>query len=235
MFGAVTAVLSSPGEAVALPVSSKKLVSQLDSLHALQGSVQRQILGVIAQIDAEDAWQGDGARDLAHWVSMRYGLSSWKAHRIVGAARTLPDLTELAASLSSGALGLDKVLELARFASPQTQADLIIWAKRVSTAAVRRRADRSVTADIQREVDAHDDRSLSYWWLEDERRLGLQAELPAAEGARVVRAIERMAATIPTMPEEDPQLSIAARRVDALVALCSSREASILPTSARRS
>jgi Domain of unknown function (DUF222)/HNH endonuclease len=178
-------------------------------------------LAVIASIDEVDAWKGDGARDLAHWVSMRYGVSQWKAHRMVGASRALSGLPGLAEALASGVLGLDKVLELSRFAASETEHGLIAWGERVSVGAVRRRADREVRADVDRDVEAHDGRFLRYGFLADERRMGLEAELPVAEGARVVKAIERMAATIPAMPGEEHDLDIASRRADALVALCS--------------
>jgi hypothetical protein len=54
----------------------------------------------------------------------------------------------------------------------------------------------------------------------------VEAELPAAQGAVVARALERLADTLLVMPgEEDPSL-VGARRADALLALCSARIAS---------
>ncbi len=52
--------------------------------------------------------------------------------------------------------------------------------------------------------------------------MGLEAELPASDGAVVVRAIERLAEQVPTMPDEEGPAHASARRADALVALCSS-------------
>ncbi|MGZ5293555.1 MAG: hypothetical protein ACXWH5_06160 [Actinomycetota bacterium] len=52
-----------------------------DTANARMGAAQRDLLGSIAEIDRTEAWQGDGARDVAHWVGMRYGISAWKAHR----------------------------------------------------------------------------------------------------------------------------------------------------------
>jgi hypothetical protein len=49
------------------------------------------------------------------------------------------------------------------------------------------------------------------------------AELPVADGARVVGAIERAAADLPEMPGEDRAATAEARRADALVALCTER------------
>ena len=53
--------------------------------------------------------------------------------------------------------------------------------------------------------------------------MGLEAQLPAAQGAIVVKAIERMAERIPTMPGEEVRVYVPARRADALVAICSGR------------
>ena len=72
-----------------------------------------------------ELWREDGARDLAHWMSMRYGISEWKARRWVAAAHALERLPRLAEALACGRLGMDKVVELARFATPDDESGLI--------------------------------------------------------------------------------------------------------------
>ncbi len=52
--------------------------------------------------------------------------------------------------------------------------------------------------------------------------MGLEAELPAAEGAAVIKAIERWAERVPAMPGEEDHAYASARRADALVGICSS-------------
>jgi hypothetical protein len=59
---------------------------------------------------------------------------------------------------------------------------------------------------------------MEWSWLDGGLTLGLRAELPAASGAAVIAAIERRAAKIPVMPEEE--LHVSAQRADALAALC---------------
>ena len=51
--------------------------------------------------------------------------------------------------------------------------------------------------------------------------MGLMAELPAAQGAVVVKALDRLAHTIPVMPGEDDPCFVDQRRADALVAMAS--------------
>jgi len=162
---------------------------------------------------------------MAHWLSMRQGISGWKARRWIAAAHALEHLTDLAHALSSGELGIDKVVELARFATFESEAGLISWARFVSCAAVKRRADLEVSRTIEDVRDAEHARFLNWWSLDDGNRFGLEAELPAAQGAVVVRALERMSDSIPLMPGEDDPAFAAARRADALVALCSNRVA----------
>jgi hypothetical protein len=199
------------------------LVSAIDAAHARVALAQRELFGLIAEVDRLEAWRDSGARDLAHWLAMRYGISSWKAHRWIGAAHALEGLPRLSGAFATGDLGIDKVVELCRFATPQTEARLIRWAKEVSCATVRRKADVAARPSIKDELEAEDARSVSWWYLDEGRRFGLQAELPAAQGAIVARALERAASRLPVMPGEEVGCYADARRADALVALCSAQ------------
>src|SRR5213593_4171502 len=196
-------------------------IASADAANARVGTAQRKLLAAIAEIDRTNAWEGQGARDLAHWVSIRYGISHWKACRWVHAAHALEGLPETSSALTHGALSLDQVVELCRFATHETEEGLIRWARAVSVGAIRRRADREARLSLPETRDADRERTLSWWWTDEGRRLGLFAELPAAEGAVVINTIERLAAQIPVMPDEDGEAHAEQRRADALVTLCS--------------
>jgi hypothetical protein len=194
--------------------------------HATVASAQRDLLARIAECDAEDAWRGEGARDLATWLSAEIGISNWAARRWVVAARALDRLPCTEAEFLDGSLCLDKVLELCRFATPEDEARLVTWAKRVTVASIRRKAD-AHQLQLQDVVEADRARYLRYWWFDDGTRLGLEGSLPADQGAVVVSALDRMAGRLPDIVDdadtslaEDP---IDVRRADALVALCSAR------------
>lgn len=202
---------------------SADAIEELDAWHAQACRSQRRMLALIADVDRRESWRDSGARDLAHWLSMRDGISAWKARRWIVAGHALERLPGVADALERGRLGLDKIVELARFASSEDEAALIRWAEGVSCAAIRHRGDVWSRAAQDEVVETHRARTLTWWWLEEERRFGLQAELPAAEGAIVARAIERLAERIPVMPDEDGDSYRETRRADALVALCSSR------------
>lgn len=186
---------------------------------------QLELLRAIGEVDREGSWRDDGARDVAHWVAMRYGVSGWKAHRWVRAAHVIDGLPVVTAGLASGALGIDAVVELTRFATPDTEARLVAWARGVSPAAVRRRADREARRDRDAVDEAERDRFLDWWYSDEGRRVVLHGELPADRGAIVVRALESLAADLPVLPDEDGEHFDAARRADALVAICEGRAA----------
>ncbi len=201
----------------------QQLVAATDSAHARVSGVQRELLSLIAEVDRREAWRDSGARDAAHWVSMRYGISGWKAHRWIAAAHALESLPRISNAFARGEVGIDKVVELTRFASAKTEAGLISWAKRVSVAAIRRRGDLEVRAQVQDEREADKARHVSWWYFDEGRRFGLEAELPAAQGAVVASALERLAEQVPAMPGEHDACFVWARRADALVALCSAK------------
>jgi hypothetical protein len=201
--------------------NDEELIQAADALHARACFAQRQLFGLILEIDLTGAWEDSGARDLAHWLCMRYGISYWKASRWIGAAHALQELPLLSEAFASGDLGVDKVVELTRFATPETESRLITWAQGVSVGAIRAKGDLA-RRNLQEAREAQQARRLEWWYFSENSRFGLSAELPAAQGAVVARALERVAGQLPVMPGEEVD-GVEARRADALVALCSAR------------
>ncbi len=112
------------------------LIEAADALHARASAAQRELFGLILEIDLTGAWGNSGARDLAHWLVMRYGISYWKALRWIQAAHALVELPLISEAFASGALGIDQVVELTRFATPETEERLVRWAQGVSCGAI---------------------------------------------------------------------------------------------------
>jgi hypothetical protein len=204
--------------------NSTDVVADLDALHARVSADQRELLCGIALADRCEAWKDSGARDMAHWLAMRYGVSGWKARRWIATAYALEHLPLISEAFVSGSLGLDKVVELTRFATSEIEARLLRWAQRVSGAAIRHKGDLETRRQIEEVQEAEAHRFLEWWYTDD--RFGLRAELPAAQGAVIAKALERVAETIPVMPGEgEGTYPEETRRADALVALCSARTA----------
>jgi Domain of unknown function (DUF222)/HNH endonuclease len=204
-------------------VATHPLSAALDDTNAQIGRAQRHMLRLIADADRREIWRGSGARDTAHWLSMRYGVSEWKARRWVAAAKALENLPRIAEALEAGQLGIDKVVELGRFAKPEDEARLIRWAKTVSVGAIRHRADLESRASITDVREVERGREVTWWYFDEGRRFGLEADLPAAYGPVVINALEREAVRIASLPGEEDPVYASARRADALVGLCSAR------------
>ena len=200
---------------------SNELAAALHASRASLGAAAREQLRLIAQVDGTDLYVDEGARDTAHWLCMYLGVSSWKAHRLIKAAHALENLPLISDALIEGVLSLDKVLELSRFATERNEERLVRWAQDASYGAIRQRVELEARRKLEEVIDAHRCRSLDWYYSVDGTRLELQASLPAASGATVIRALERMAEKVPVMPGEDPHPCAPQRRADALVALCS--------------
>jgi Domain of unknown function (DUF222)/HNH endonuclease len=203
------------------------LCAELDSAHAAVTAAQRHLLEVIAECDREETWRVDGSRDLAQWLSARLGISNWAARRWINAAHVLPCLPLVSAALEAGTLSIDKIVELCRFATPATERRWITWARRVTVAGIRRKAELANRSSEQDVVEADRTRFFRYWWFEDGKRLGLEGALPADQGAVVAKALDRIADRVPDIIDEDQERPISSeesldiRRADALVAMAS--------------
>jgi hypothetical protein len=166
------------------------LIQAMDATHAGVRSGQRELFSLIAKADRLELWRGWGARDMAHWLWMRHGISDWKARRWIASAHALEGLPRIASAFASGELGIDKVVELTRFATAETEGRLIPWAQGVSPGAIRHKGDLALRRDAEETTDLENSRSLSWWYFDDGERFGLEAELPAAQGAVVAKALE---------------------------------------------
>jgi hypothetical protein len=203
------------------------LESELMAAHAAVTASQIHLLEVIAACDRNEVWRADGCRDLAQWLAARVGISNWAARRWIIASHALARLPRIRAAFAAGMLSLDKVLELCRFATADTEQALIAWARRATVAGVRRRADRANQPPLEDVTEAERSRFLRYWWFDDDQRLGLEGSLPADQGAVVAKALDRLAGRLPDIVADDDRETMAdedaldARRADALVALAS--------------
>src|ERR671918_1027324 len=139
------------------------LCSRLDSAFSAVTAAHRHLLDTLIDCERAEVWRADGARDLAEWLAARLGISKWAARRWINAARVLPSLPLVSDALEAGTLSLDKVVELCRFATPETEKRLISWARRVRPATIRERGDVLARRAVEEVVDADRGRSLNWW------------------------------------------------------------------------
>ena len=111
--------------------------------------------------------------------------------------------------------------------TPETEQRLIAWACERSSGAVRRRAELERRRSRDEVVRAERDRWLRSWTTADGLHVGIEAQLPADQGATVESALSRLAEHMPVLPDDvEPGARRApseVRRADALVQLCSGR------------
>ncbi len=204
--------------------SVEALTSLVHQLHRDISQLQRGLLDTLTTLEQAESWDGDGAHDMAHWTSMQLGISRWKAERWLASGLALRTLPATADAFERGDLGIDKVVELTRFAEFDDEDALVHWARSVSSGAIRRIGDLRAREGIEEEtVAAERERWLEYRYTDGGRRFQLDAELPGAAGAVVASALDRLGDQIPVMPDEGSERLVGARRADALVALCSSQ------------
>lgn len=200
------------------------LTSRIDRIHRDISRLQRELLEALVALEGTDSWEEDGAHDMAHWVTMQLGVSRWKAERWLASGRALRTLPATADAFERGELGIDKVVELTRFAEFDDEDVLVGWARTVASGAIRRIGDLRAREAIQAEaVAAERERWLQYRYADGGRRFQLDAELPGVAGAVVASALDRLGEQIPRMPDEGSEHLVGTRRADALVALCSAQ------------
>jgi hypothetical protein len=189
-------------------------IGDIDAAHAHICEAQHRLLRLIVEADRRKIWHSSGARDLAHWLSMRHGISQWKARRWIDGPRSV----SATCHLLRGELGIS------RWSSSQFATGDRGRARRVGEGRLLRRRPSQGDLETSRELDEAEvdrARTASWWYFDYGRRFGLQAELAAAEGAVVAKALARIADELPRMPGERGAAHADARRADALVALAS--------------
>ena len=179
------------------------LIERADLLNARVCSTQLEFLDVLAQLDGREAWEEWGAQDMCHWISLRYGISYFRAERWLAAAHALKDLPLIREAFACGELSLDKVVELAQFATAETEQVLMEWAMRVSAGRIRHQAELLRRAERDEGAQVDSDRTVTWSYYDQGRRFGLTADLPAADGVVVAKALDRLADRVPVMPGEE--------------------------------
>ena len=197
----------------------QELSEGLGRLHVDASRLQRELLSFVAEFDRRRLWERDGCRHMGQWLAGHFGVTVSEGLRWTTAAHALEGLPLISAAFERGVLSFDQVLQLARFAAPDSEKDLIRWARRASVNAIRRKADLANRPSVEVTRSAHEERFLEWSWYDDGTRLGIEAMLSADGGNAVIKALTRIADGLPRVPAE--QATFEQRCADALVALAS--------------
>jgi hypothetical protein len=147
---------------------------------------------LIAEWDERLGWAEWGVRSCAHWLSWRCSIGLATARDQVRVARRLGELPLVRQAFASGELSYSKVRAIARVAEPSTEEQLVLLGRHATGAQLEkivRKFRRATAVSAEIEQDAQDNRYLRWSWNED-GSLRLQARIPAADGALLLKALD---------------------------------------------
>jgi hypothetical protein len=160
----------------------------------------------------------DGSRSLAEWTASRLDIEHDTARMLTATAKALPDHPELAKSLESGKLTIDRVAATLKLIRSGASASLVDASFGFDLAGVRRMSGRRrrLTRKDERQVFAG-----RFWASQhsfEDGRGRFWGELPGFDLELVEKALGELADSLPSSPtgtsDGRPQ-----RMVDALVAM----------------
>src|ERR1700737_2892019 len=99
---------------------AERLCELAAHIHAAIGELAVQA----AEVDAAEAWAGDGYFSCRHWLSVNIGLADHSANELLRGGHALRDLPQLRAASLAGYLSLDKLRIVTQVATP---ADEDVW------------------------------------------------------------------------------------------------------------
>jgi Domain of unknown function (DUF222)/HNH endonuclease len=169
---------------------------RMDRIAVLYGEITaatREFLRALAESDRCRDWAAEGFTSCADWLAWRIGVTRNTASEKVRAARALEELPLISEAMSRGELSFSKVRALTRAATPESEAELLAFARAASAASLERlvRGWKTLSREDEqkRERLLHRTRSFSVW--PDERGMyDVRGKLTPEVAAVLMRAIE---------------------------------------------
>jgi Domain of unknown function (DUF222)/HNH endonuclease len=202
--------------------SDSDLTDSLGQLVGGMAAVHRVVLELVRHCEERQVWKDDGMPSMADWLSARFGLRYANAREWVRVANALDELPECAQAFGEGRLSWDQLRPLTEFATRESDHLYAAETPGVSVACVEAEARRARRISRGQAEDEHRERYLRWWWPSD-GGLRLSGLLPAADGAVVTAALDRIVEQAAADGDGQPEDSMAARSADALFALASTR------------
>lgn len=187
----------------------RELDDRIGVLSAQIHALEADLVGVLAEYDEAEGWQGQGWRSFAHYLSVRTNFAPRDAERLVSIAERVDEMPSLLAAARGGQVSMGVLASAARVVTPENEAKVLDvvrvctprQAQRVLAAyrSLRPRSDDSADDPVA------DDPELDHWWrnwIDDHGRYRIDGALDKLTGelleqARraVVAETERSSAT----------------------------------------
>jgi hypothetical protein len=182
-----------------------------------------------ARFDEIGGWCDGGIRSFQHWLTVNAGFDTHTSAELLRVGQALTKLPDIAEAFAGGELSFDKVRQITRVATRATEHIMLEIAQGASGDQLERicRALRRI-ADANAPKRANEHLFLRGLWTrwDDDGMLELKAKLTPEDAAVVQAALESITGSRPVPEPADDGVKDpaddrwAARRVDALVAVC---------------
>jgi len=115
---------------------------ELASLCGVLNASHARLVAIVAGALADESWAIGGVRSPEHWLTMRAGLSPFRARQVVAVARRFGELPQVMGEFADGQLSLDQVMVVARYAPSHVEASVAELAVHASVPQLRRALSR---------------------------------------------------------------------------------------------
>ena len=177
-------------------LESDARIERMDRVAVLFGEITaatREFLAALAQSDRHGDWAAEGFGSCAEWLAWRIGITHGTANEKVRAARALEDLPLISEAMARGELSFSKVRAITRVATPDSESELLEFARAGSAANLERlvRGWKTLSRfdEQQAERVRHSRRCFSVFPDEDGMYV-VRGRLDPEVGAALMRAVE---------------------------------------------
>ena len=210
------------GDAQEVPPSFEHLYERTAAFDELVISENQQLLRLMDSLsdpETHDVARFDGASGPADWLALRYRWSRHRARELVRVMSALVELPAIRGVFGAGGICWDQLRAVTRFATADTDAALAVAVKGLSMAEIA--GLEVVEVDPVAEDQVRLDRYVRYWNESVVPQFGMTVKLTDADGAVVVRALQKAADKHRVDPDTDWISSTEAHMADALVEMAS--------------
>ncbi|MGD2045639.1 MAG: DUF222 domain-containing protein [Gemmatimonadota bacterium] len=127
-----------PPEAGATESARFQRMERVSVLYGQITAATREFLRAVAECDRHRDWAEEGFACCADWLAWRIGIARGTAREKVRAARALEGLPQISEAMGRGEISFSKVRALTRVARPESEAELLAYARSTSTAGLER-------------------------------------------------------------------------------------------------
>ena len=169
-----------------------RLGDRIAELAAGINAAEARMMALIADFDRRGGWK-NGFGSCAEWLAWKIGIKIGPARERVRAARALENLPQTAGALREGSISYAKVRALTRVATPESEAELLEFARAGSAAnleqMVRMWKKLSRDEELTAEQARHRSRAFSLF-VDGDGMYVVKGRLEPEVGAVLMRAVE---------------------------------------------